>query len=104
MARAERKRLLQFRRRRTGGNARDRRNARDRCGGTGASYRRGTVMGTFTMPLKTAIELAPKGDIGLNDYPIFDEAYRPTLNKKITDRYLNREIGMETISLFRHAM
>jgi len=43
-------------------------------------------------------------DIGLSNYPIFDENYRDTLNGKIVDRFLNREIGQESVGLFRHAM
>jgi hypothetical protein len=74
-------------------------------------------MGTFTMPLKRAIELTggtltfvdgvtgmDGGNIGLSLYPIFDETHRPFLNGKIIDRYLNREIGMETIDMFQLAM
>lgn len=59
--------------------------------------------GTFTIPLKSVIELTG-GDIGLNDYPIYEESYRETLNKKIIDHYYNCEIGMETVDLFRLAM
>lgn len=40
-------------------------------------------------------------DIGLKDYPIFDETYRATLNKKIIDHYYTREIGAETPALFK---
>lgn len=39
--------------------------------------------------------------IGLDDYPIFDEAYRQTLNDKIIRHYWMREIGGETVALFR---
>lgn len=63
-------------------------------------------MATFTIPLKRAIELSG-GDpvnVGLGVYPIFDEAYRTPLNAKIVDRYWNREIGMESLSMFRLAM
>lgn len=38
----------------------------------------------------------------LNSYPIFDENYRATLNKKILDHYLMSEIGLETPELFNH--
>lgn len=41
-------------------------------------------------------------DFGLNDYPIFDEAYRTTLNNEILDYYLTTEIGFETPALFKH--
>lgn len=39
--------------------------------------------------------------LGLADYPIFDEAYRPTLNDKIIRHYYMYEIGAETPGLFR---
>lgn len=39
--------------------------------------------------------------LGLADYPIFDEAYRQTLNDKIIRRYFMHEIGAETAGLFR---
>lgn len=55
-------------------------------------------MAEFTMVLKDVLELSP--NIGLNDYPIFDEAYREGLNKKIIDHYWNQEIGVETIDMF----
>ena len=44
------------------------------------------------------------GDIGLNDYPIFDAGYRAALNEKIIQHFYNREIGMETISMFRQQL
>jgi len=55
------------------------------------------------MPLKRVIELE-HGEIGLDDYPIFDETYRAKLNKKIIDHYWNQEIGLETNDMFRLAM
>ncbi len=58
----------------------------------------------FTMRLHQAIALAPNGDIGLNDYPIFDGEYRAALNEKIIRHYYNQEIGMESIALFRLAI
>lgn len=57
-------------------------------------------MATFTMELRVVLE-REDGDIGLGDYPIFDEKYRETLNQKIIDHYWNREIGAESIELFR---
>lgn len=39
-------------------------------------------------------------DIGLQDYPIFDESYRPILNAAIVDHFLLREIGAETPAEF----
>ena len=41
-------------------------------------------------------------DFQLNDYPIFDENYRETLNNLILDNFLMDEIGFETPGLFRH--
>lgn len=57
------------------------------------------MAGTFTMPLWEVEKYHPD-DIGLNDYPIFDEEYRPTLNQKIRNHYYNREIGVETSEMF----
>lgn len=39
--------------------------------------------------------------LGLADYPLFDEAYRETLNNKIIRHYYTREIGAETAGRFR---
>ena len=39
--------------------------------------------------------------LGLGDYPIYDEAHRQVLNDKIIRRYWMREIGFETMGLFR---
>jgi hypothetical protein len=41
---------------------------------------------------------------GLNDYPIFDEAYREHLNNVILRRYYFREIGFETMGQFAFMM
>lgn len=49
---------------------------------------------TIRMLLENGFELA------LDDYPIFDENYRKTLNKKIIDHFYFREIGFETAGLF----
>lgn len=38
------------------------------------------------------------------DYPIFDEAYRPTLETKILKHYYMREIGLETVGLWKLAL
>lgn len=65
-------------------------------------------MATFTMELREVMEL--EGDtgngarIGLDRYPIFDEDYRDPLNRLIIDHFLNREIGQETVSMFKHAL
>ena len=39
--------------------------------------------------------------LGLDSYPIFDEAHRAELNAKIVNHYYMREIGAETAGLFR---
>ena len=39
--------------------------------------------------------------LGLADYPIFDEAYRQTLNDKIIRHYWVYEIGSETVEIGR---
>lgn len=66
-------------------------------------------MSEFTMRLKDVLELErfeERGPsvIGLASYPIFDADYRETLNEKIIRRYYTREIGHESIAMFRHAM
>lgn len=42
--------------------------------------------------------------LGLDDYPIFDELYRQTLNDKIIRHYYFREIGFETAAQFKWYM
>ena len=59
-------------------------------------------MATYTMELWEVLEL--ETDIGLCHYPIFDEEYRDCLNHKIIQHFWNREIGMETISMFRQQL
>lgn len=59
-------------------------------------------MATYTMELWEVLEL--ESDIGLNQYPIFDEAYRDGLNKKIIEHFWSREIGQESISMFRQQL
>lgn len=74
-------------------------------------------MATFTISLKKVIEatggtvdistgvaVLTGGNIGLNHYPIFDEAYRPHLTGRIVDHYWNREIGQESIEMFQLAV
>ena len=48
-----------------------------------------------------AIIDSSKGNIFDFDYPIFDEAYRGVLEKKIIRHYYTREIGAETFGLFQ---
>src|SRR5690349_23681117 len=63
-------------------------------------------MGTFTVSLREMIDMDEV--IFLSDeaskYPIFDEAYRPKLNKKIIEHYMMYEIGQETMGQFRFAL
>lgn len=40
-------------------------------------------------------------DIGLKDYPIFEETHRTELNEKIIAHYRYREIGLETPAMFK---
>lgn len=42
--------------------------------------------------------------LGLDDYPIFEEAHRKVLNDKIIRRYYLREIGFETVGQFKMMM
>lgn len=52
---------------------------------------------SYTMTLR---QVCASYDIGLMDYPIFDEGYRLGLNQKIKDHFWLREIGQETPDLF----
>lgn len=62
-------------------------------------------MATFTLELHEVLELDPTIESGiLAEYPIFDEAHRPVLNRKIINHFYNQEIGQETISMFRLAL
>ena len=56
-------------------------------------------MAKYTLTIKNLI----KNDFnfGLNDYPIFDENYRETLNNNILYYYYEDEIGFETPELFK---
>ena len=52
----------------------------------------------YTITIKTLLD--NNIDLGLKDYPIWNEDYRKTLNKKILDHYMFREIGFETPGMF----
>lgn len=56
-------------------------------------------MAVFTIELGRL--LASGFDIGLTDYPIYDETYRSILNQLIKDHFEFREIGQETPALFK---
>lgn len=62
----------------------------------GEPYHRGAI---FTVELGTLVENG--FDLGLDEYPIFDEEYRVPLNDKIIEHFFFREIGLETPELFR---
>ena len=59
-------------------------------------------MSKYTVQLRWLIE--NNFDLGLQDYPIFDESYRETLNNKIKDHFYFREIGFETPELFKNRL
>lgn len=59
-------------------------------------------MSRYTIELRYLIE--GNYDLGLNDYPIFDESYREQLNNKIIQHYYFREIGFETEALFKNRL
>lgn len=56
-------------------------------------------MAHYTITIKTLMK--NKFDFGLNNYPIFDENYRQTLNNNILNYYYESEIGFETPELFK---
>lgn len=55
-------------------------------------------MAEYTIELRKLIEQGYPLD--LESYPIFDESYRPYLNRKIVDHFYFREIGQETPDRF----
>lgn len=67
-------------------------------------------MSKYTTQLRWIIENAEANGIdkykavGLDSYPIFDEIHRKTLSDKIINHYYFREIGVETVELFRFMM
>lgn len=60
-------------------------------------------MATYTMHLYQVIDMRD-GKIGLDDYPIYDEAHREVLNNLIKNTYMTREIGSESIDLWVHRL
>lgn len=62
-------------------------------------------MPTYTMYFKDVLETDPEieSDI-LAKYPLFDESHRVDLNRKFINHFWNQEIGMESVSMFRHAL
>lgn len=59
-------------------------------------------MSRYTIELRYLID--GNYDLGLKDYPIFDESYREQLNNKIIQHYYFREIGFETEALFKNRL
>lgn len=59
-------------------------------------------MSVYTTELRHIVESG--FDLKLTDYPIFDEDYRPDLNRKIIDHFYFREIGFETAGLFANRL
>lgn len=57
------------------------------------------MMAHYTITIKSLID--NNFDFQLDDYPIFDENYRNTLNQNILYHYYENEIGFETAPLFR---
>lgn len=56
-------------------------------------------MSRYTTELRYLSEWTDK-QLGLGDYPIYDEAYRSKLNEKIRNHYAFHEIGFETPKMF----
>lgn len=56
-------------------------------------------MSKYTITIKNLMD--NNFDFGLNDYPIWNESYRSTLNQKILYHYYENEIGFETANLFK---
>lgn len=57
-------------------------------------------MSKYTISIAKLIDI--DFDFGMDEYPIFDEKYRATLNKDILDYFYMYEIGFETPELFKH--
>lgn len=56
-------------------------------------------MSKYTTTIKNLVENG--FDLGLKDYPIFDDSYREHLNDMIIKHYYISEIGFETAELFK---
>lgn len=59
-------------------------------------------MSVYTTQVRWIVESG--SSLALSQYPIFDESYRATLNKKIQDHFYFREIGFETVGLFNNRL
>ena len=56
--------------------------------------------GNDSLPISKRIELACPIIFNFN-FPIWNEDYRPILEKKILMHYFNKEIGLETVGLWK---
>lgn len=61
-------------------------------------------MADFTIELRDVCARYSDAELGLEAYPIFDETYRPRLNKLIKDHYWFRETAYETAAMFAHQL
>ena len=61
-------------------------------------------MADFTIEFRDVCARYSDAELGLDAYPIFDEAYRPRLNKLIKDHYWFRETAYETAAMFAHQL
>ncbi len=61
-------------------------------------------MADYTLELRKVVEIVGPLNVGLNEYPIFDESYRDSLNQKILDHYWYNEIAHESIDMFIHQL
>lgn len=56
-------------------------------------------MAVYTVTIRDLLQ--NNFDLGLKDYPIYDESHRSTLNNMILNHYMMSEIGVETPALFK---
>lgn len=61
-------------------------------------------MPDFTIELREVVARHGTNSLGLNSYPIFDEAYRDILNQKIIDHFWYNEIAHETVDMWVRQM
>ena len=62
-------------------------------------------MPTFTITLHDAMRSHPDIEgVILKNYPVVDEAHRDRINSLFVDRYMNDEIGHETVTMFKVAL
>lgn len=61
-------------------------------------------MPDFTIELREVVARHGTNSLGLDSYPIFDEAYRDILNQKIIDHFWYNEISHETVDMWMRQM